>query len=41
MPVHYSRRLSPTEIETDQATLVAVKTLTDYNPANGSARVLF
>jgi hypothetical protein len=36
MALHYTRRLTPAEIETDQATLVAVSGLTDYAPTNAA-----
>lgn len=32
--MHYTRRLSPAEIETDKTTLVAVSGLSDYAPVN-------
>lgn len=34
MPLQPSRRLSPAEIEADQAALVAVSGLSDYSPVN-------
>jgi hypothetical protein len=34
VPLHYTRRLSPMEIEAAQATLVAVNALRDYTPTN-------